>query len=80
MNLFDCVLTMYEKILIDWQNDILADDALYNLAKIYDDKLNNIEKAQELYERLILDYSSSIFAEESRKRYRLIRDRNLNIQ
>jgi len=80
MNHFDSVLTMYEKILVDWQNDILADDALYNLAKIYDDKLNNIEKAQELYERLILDYSSSIFAEESRKRYRLIRDRNLNIQ
>ena len=63
-------LVNYEKIEEDWSYDILADDALYKRAKIYDDILNNSELAMRLYEQILLEHTSSIYVAESRKRFR----------
>ena len=70
-------LSTYEKIEDEWGYDILADDALYNRAKIYDDVLNNSELAMKLYEKILLEHNSSIYVVESRKRFRNLRGDNL---
>jgi hypothetical protein len=68
---------MYQKITTDWGYDILADDALYRLAKIYDNILADKVKAMELYEKILLEHNSSIFVAESRKRFRKLRGDDL---
>ena len=71
-------LANYEQIELDWSYDILADDALYRRAKIYDDILNDYILAMELYEKILLEHNSSIFVVESRKRFRDLRGDNLD--
>lgn len=77
LNNIDLALQMYEKVNEDWGYDILADDALYKLAKIYDNTLKDKVKAMELYEQLLLDHNSSIFVAEARKRFRSLRGDSL---
>ena len=78
LNNTDMALKMYNKIATDWNYDILADDALYKMAKLYDNTLSNPEKAMELYEKILLEHNSSIFVAEARKRFRILRGDNLN--
>jgi len=78
LNNTEMVLKMYNKIATDWNYDILADDALYKMAKLYDNTLSNPEKAMQLYEKILLEHSSSIFVAEARKRFRILRGDNLN--
>jgi tetratricopeptide (TPR) repeat protein len=77
LNNIDLALQMYEKVNEDWGYDILADDALYKLAKIYDNTLKDKVKAMELYEQLLLDHNSSIFVAEARRRFRILRGDSL---
>ena len=51
----------------------LLDDALFQWAKLLEEKLDDKTKAQELYEKIVLDYSDSIYTVESRKRFRNLR-------
>jgi len=53
-----------------YAEDILADNAVYQLAELYDYKLGNKEKAVEYYKKIIFDYKGSLFGVEARKRYR----------
>lgn len=62
-----------EKIHKDYSQDILADDAIIRLAKIYDYELNNKEKAMKLYKEILLNHTGSIFVVEARKRFRELR-------
>ena len=78
LNNTEMVVKMYEKITTDWDYDILADDALYQLAKLYDTTLKDKAKAMELYEKILLEHNSSIFVAEARKRFRSLRGDNLN--
>lgn len=78
LNNTNLAIQMYQKITSDWGYDILADDALYRLAKIYDNTLADKVKAMELYEKILLEHNSSIFTAEARKRFRILRGDNLN--
>jgi len=69
---------MYKKVLNNYSWDILADNALYKIAKIYDFSLKDKEKAMEYYEKIIIDYPGSIFTVESRKRFRFLRGDSIN--
>lgn len=66
----------YKKIITEYAYDILADRAMFNLARMYEDKLNNKEQAAELYKRLMLEHPDSIFVSEARRRFREIRKGN----
>lgn len=66
-----------QKIVDKHPKDVLADDALYQLALIYEKQFNNKGEAQRLYERLILDYPGSTFAERARKSFRKLRGDSL---
>ena len=67
-------IKLYKKVAEDFSFDILADDAIFQWAKILEEKLNDSNKAQELYESIVIKYSDSIYAVEARKRYRKLRD------
>jgi len=63
-------LSFYQEVADLHFDDITGDDALFNLAVIYDQKLNDLVKAEELYEKLIFEYSGSLHVIEARKRFR----------
>jgi len=53
--------------------DILADDALFQLAEIYENQLNDREKAAEYYKKILFEYKGSLYVVEARKRFRALR-------
>jgi tetratricopeptide (TPR) repeat protein len=66
-------LKLYNELVEKYPEDILVDDALYNMAKIYDIQLEDKEKAMELYMKLFVDYTGSTYAVDARKRFRILR-------
>ncbi len=67
-------IKFYEAVVSKYGDDILADNALYNLARIYDFKLKDKQKAKDTYEKLIFNYNSSLFSVEARKRHKILKD------
>ncbi|MDG1380936.1 MAG: tetratricopeptide repeat protein, partial [Flavobacteriales bacterium] len=70
---FNDALVHYEDILDLYAMDILADDALYGMASLHDNQLNDAQTAQSLYERLLTEFPGSLFVVEARKRFRTLR-------
>ena len=68
----------YLKIITDWKEDILADDAHYHLAELYNTHLAKPEDAKQLYEKIIFEFEDSIYFIESRKKYRMLRGDSIN--
>ena len=64
---------MLEKIINDFSYEILIDDALYNIAKIYENEYNDSVKAMDYYQKIILNHEGSIYASEARSRFRFLR-------
>lgn len=62
-----------EELLKYYKEDILADDAIFQLAEIYENQMNNKEKASEFYKIILFDYKGSLYSEEARKRFRSLR-------
>ncbi len=75
---YEEAIEAYNKIIEDFTDEIRADNAIFNLAEIYENQLQQPEKAQALYEKLFLDFSNSTFAIEARKRYRVLRGDDIN--
>lgn len=71
---FEAAAENLQEIITNYSTDILADDALFNLAVLNENQFNNKEKAAELYKKIMFDYQSSVFVVDSRKRYRKLRD------
>jgi len=69
---FDNCIFALNKILDYNLNDILADDATYYLAKIYDEKINDINLALLNYNIIIEKFQGSIYYDFSRKKIRSI--------
>jgi tetratricopeptide (TPR) repeat protein len=53
--------------------DILADDALFHLGDIFENHLEDKEKAIENYKKILFDYKGSLYTTEARKRLRALR-------
>jgi len=70
---WDKTVAMYEEIIEKHAEEIRADNALFELADLQENQLNNTEKAKELYEKIFIDFSNSTFAVEARKRFRKLR-------
>ena len=66
-------IACYEKVVNDYKEEIRADNALYEMAQLYDYILDDKEKAKELYERLFNEYSGSVFSYDARIRFRTLR-------
>ncbi|THD69635.1 tetratricopeptide repeat protein [Robertkochia marina] len=68
----------YRKVIEFYADDIYMDDALYNLAGLYLDELNQPEKAKPLLERIIFDHPDSVYFPEARKKFRELRGDAVN--
>ena len=75
---FEKAIVNYERIILDFKEGILIDDAIYALAEIYAKKLAQPEKAKALYESIIFEHADSIYFVESRKKYRALRGDAIN--
>ena len=58
--------------------DVLGDDALFLMAQIYQENLNDAAKAQELFTDLMTQHPGSMFVVEARKRVRKLRGDAVN--
>jgi tetratricopeptide (TPR) repeat protein len=67
-----------QQIVDTYGYDILADNAIYYLAELNQNKFDNNEKAMELYQLLLTDYPGSLFVVEARKRFRDLRGDGIN--
>ena len=63
----------YSKILINYKDGILVDDASFALANLYLNNLSEPDKAKDLYEDIVFNHADSIFFIEARKKYRALR-------
>lgn len=68
--------SLLQFIVDHYSSDILADDALFMLAELNEQQLNNKQKARECYEKLLLDYPASLYCDRARKRYNLLKQEN----
>ncbi|MFA5575067.1 MAG: tetratricopeptide repeat protein [Brumimicrobium sp.] len=65
-------ISFLKEIVEKHSKDVLADDALFQIATIYDNHLFDSMKAAEYYFQLMKDYPGSLFVTEARKAYRSI--------
>jgi TolA-binding protein len=70
---YEQAAALLQEIVDNHPDEIRADNALFQLASLYENQLQQPSKAQELYETLFIDYSNSTLAVEARKRYRILR-------
>ena len=65
---------LLESIVKDHSWEMLADDALFQLADIYLNKLNRKDDAMKLYKKMMTDYPGSVYVVDSRTEYRKLQD------
>jgi tetratricopeptide (TPR) repeat protein len=70
---YDDALLSFSKIVAADNQGIYTDDVYFEMAELYNNKLNNPEKASEYYQKIIFDYASSIYLVEARKKFRELR-------
>lgn len=70
---FEKALVLCEKIVTEFGEDILADDAYFMEGEIQERYLKNKDKAMEIYREFLTKYPGSVYVAEARKRYRVLR-------
>ena len=62
-----------QNIVDNFGNDIIGDDAMFLMGKIYEEYIKDNVKAMEIYQDFLSKYPGSNFVAEARKRYRVLR-------
>ncbi len=73
MGSFPEAISLLQNIVDKYGEDILGDDALFLIGTIYEDNLNEKEKASEVYKSFLIKYPGSNRTAEARKRFRTLR-------
>ncbi|MAU15050.1 MAG: hypothetical protein CMH46_05860 [Muricauda sp.] len=68
----------YQKIVEFYADGILADDAHFALGELYENILNEPEKAKNHYEKIIYNYQDSYYFPQARKNFRRLRGDAIN--
>ncbi|WP_100611200.1 tetratricopeptide repeat protein [Confluentibacter lentus] len=68
----------YNLLIENYGNGILMDNTYYALAELYENHLNQPEKAKTFYEQIIFNHPDSIYFVEARKKYRALRGDAIN--
>ena len=71
---YDKAISYLATIVEKYGHDVLGDDALYKMAKIYQDYLHNKDSAKKYYEQLIIDFPGSTFVQAARQSLKEIND------
>lgn len=69
---------LYQQVVDKYGQDILADDALFQLADLVQNRLEDKDRAMKLFEELLTKYPGSLFTVDARKRFRQLRGDKLN--
>eukprot|EP01133_Synstelium_polycarpum_P003373 gene3373-3833_t len=64
---------MLQTIIDKHKESLWADDALFLLADLYENRLGKIEEARNLYQKLITDFPGSMYVSQARKHFRKLR-------
>ncbi len=75
---YDEAISNFEKVIALNPEGILNDDAFFQIAEIYNFKLNLPSKAKEYYQKIIFEHASSIYLVDARKKYRQLRGDDIN--
>ena len=70
---FEKSISLLQRILDEYGDDVLADDAYFLQGEIYERQLADKEKAMEIYRDFLTKYPGSVYSAEARKRYRQLR-------
>jgi hypothetical protein len=70
---FDAALASLQNILDQFGDDILADDAYFLQADLYENHLRDKSKAMAIYQEFLTRYPGSVYVAEARKRFRTLR-------
>lgn len=70
---FEQAIALLQKIVTEFGDDILSDDAYFLEGEIFEKHLKNKDKAMEIYREFLNKYPGSVYAAEARKRYRMLR-------
>jgi len=60
--------------------EMLADDALFQLATIYENKLNRKPEAMELFKKMLTDYPGSVYVVDARTEYRKMQEAEIKTE
>ncbi|WP_299119826.1 tetratricopeptide repeat protein [uncultured Tenacibaculum sp.] len=74
---YDEAISNYTQIIALDKEGIYIDDVYYLMGELYNNELNNAEKAKEYYQKIIFDHPSSIYLVAARKKYRKLRGDNI---
>jgi len=69
---------LLKRIVDDYSDQLLADDAVFKLAELYEYYLKDIAKAMEYYQKILKDHNDSLYVVQARSRYRALRGDNVN--
>jgi len=64
---------LLQRILDEYPDDVLADDAFFLQGEIYERQIKDRDKAMEIYREFLTRFPGSVFAAEARKRFRTLR-------
>jgi tetratricopeptide (TPR) repeat protein len=70
---YEEAIVRLSKIIEANNQGFLTDDVYFIMAEIYNNNLNNTEKAQKYYQKIIFQHPSSIYLVDARKKYRKLR-------
>lgn len=65
---FTKAITYLQQVVQEHGKDVLADDALFAMAEINEQRLDNKEEAGEFYARLVIEYPGSTYVQLARKK------------
>lgn len=69
---------LFQDVNNNYSDGILGDDALFNLAQLYEKQMNDVSGAMAAYQELLVKYPGSLYTVEARKRFRSLRGDQVN--
>ena len=70
--------SLLRKLGEQYEDGVLADDALFHRAELYEKRFNDKSKAMELYQDLLTKFPGSLYVVDARKRFRALRGDVIN--
>ncbi|MCS7017953.1 MAG: tetratricopeptide repeat protein [Cytophagales bacterium] len=75
---FGQAIERLKKIAEEHADDILADDAIFTMGKIYEENLKDKAMAMQMYQDVLTKCKGSVYTAEARRRFRTLRGDNIN--
>ena len=75
---YEKTIALFDKVEENYSSDLLADDAMFKLADLFETQLHQKDKAMDLYKSILTKYPGSLYVIEARKRFRALRGDILN--